>query len=138
MFYDSEDHVSAVVILNELLYNVLVLDLDIDRLIQHLLQVPNLILLHFAQLLSLLPALPHLLQFYLLLQYVVAILLSLLLKDLILFQYLLVHSLELLVFSAVPINFIPKFSVLKPELVHVVFQVIILIEDKGRHILMLQ
>jgi hypothetical protein len=84
-----------------------------------------------------LPALPHLLQFYLLLQYVVAILLSLLLNDLILFQYLLVHSLELLVLSTVPINFIPEFSVLKPQLVHVVFQVIILIEDKGRHILVL-
>ena len=72
-----EDMVPTTLILYELLDNVLVLHLDIDRLIQHALHAINLVFLCFGKIYCLYTPLSHLLKLSLLLQYVITVFLSL-------------------------------------------------------------
>lgn len=77
VLYDRQHIVSAAIILNELFDNVFVFDLDVDGLIQHLLKVPNLILLDPDHCLCLCLSLPSFLDLCLLFEQIIAVLLPL-------------------------------------------------------------
>ena len=107
-----EHKVPALIILNESLDNVLVLHLDIYGLVQHPFHVVNLVLLSLGKVYCLYSAIPHLLKFCFLFQYVVAVFLTLLLDMPELLGDLKVALRELLVVSLPLGDFLPQLSVL--------------------------
>jgi hypothetical protein len=127
-FNHLQNIVSAPIVLQETLDNVLVLDLDINRRIEHVLKVSNLFLLDPREYPCLSPLLAHLLKLTLLLEHVVAVLLPLSLHLPHHFARLFVRPVHLRMLTLSLSKLGTQLGVLLTELVDLKLQVILLIQ----------